>query len=49
MPLGLSKMRGNLMIVFSEMKFIGDLDNSNFNSLMGRKPDWRGWKSGDRK
>lgn len=38
-----------LIAVFGKMEFIGDLDNSNFSSIMGTKPVWNEWKSGDRK
>lgn len=42
-------MREILIIVFGRKEFTGDLDNSNFNSIVGTKPDWSGWKSGDKK
>lgn len=37
-----------LIAVFGKMEFIGDLDNSNCSSIMGTKPVWSEWKSGDR-
>lgn len=46
---GLSTMREILIVVFGRKEFTGDNDNSNFNSIMGTKPDWSGWKSRDRK
>lgn len=37
-------MREILIVVFGRKEFTGDHDNSNFNSIMGTKPDWSGWK-----
>lgn len=34
---GLGERREILIIVFGTMQFTGDLDNSNFNSIMGTK------------
>lgn len=38
-------MREILIIAFGKREFIDDLDKSNFNSIMGIKPNW---KSGDK-
>lgn len=40
-------MREILIIVFGKIEFTDDLDKSNFNSIMGTKPDWSERKSGD--
>lgn len=42
-------MREVVIFVFDKMEFIGDFDNSNFNSVEGTKFDWSGWKLGDRR
>lgn len=34
---GLGKRREIVIIVFGTMQFMGDLDNSNFNSIMGTR------------
>lgn len=46
-PDGLREMREILIIVFGKIEFIGDLDKSNFNSIMGIKPDGSERKSED--
>lgn len=43
------QVREAVILVFGKMEFIGDLDNSNSNSIEGTKLDWSGWKSGDRR
>lgn len=42
-------MREILIIVFGKIEFINDLEKSNFNSIMGTKPDWSERKSEDKK